>query len=345
MNRQARVLLNFISSSTSGNFLELQETSAQHSYYQRLIYSLLSHSTYTTEGFHSLGRQLAYIARQADFVGQMDVVEQVVQIMLALPISGQLGNVVRHYQALCAKRKGDFDGARKLLECVVEEATPHYRARALQLLGITHYECGEIDKALPFYIAAGKASIGCDPITLVWSQQMIAVVRGLHGDHQQALEDLERLFPLVRAIGKHYPSVHYKFLNSLAVELGEVGRIDEARNVCQLTLASPFASTHPGFAETRDELEAKRTSATPSIVAVSVALEPAPSRQVQSSREVKPVLSPAFGKPAREIVSIQTAIQTAIAIAFAVIVNLEIPEGMLERVRHSIIPRGPPARL
>jgi tetratricopeptide (TPR) repeat protein len=293
------------------------------------------------EGFHSLGRQLAYIARHAYSVEQIDVVEQVTQIMLALPISGQLGSVFRYHQALCVKQKGDFDGARKLLERVVGEATPDYRARALQIIGTTHYECGEIDKALPFYIAAGKASIGCDLITLAGSQQMIAVVRGIHGDHQQALDDLEQLFPLVRAIGKYYPSVYYEFLNSLAVELGEVGRINEARNVCQLTLASPFASTYPEFAETRDELEAKRSSATASIVAVSFVLEPAPSRQVQSSREVKPVVSLAFRKPAREIATIQTAI----AIAFAVIVNLDIPEGMLERARHSIYIRGPPARL
>jgi tetratricopeptide (TPR) repeat protein len=341
MNRQARVLLNFISSSSSGNSLGLQETSAQHSYYQRLIYTSLSHGACTTEGFHSLGRQLAYIARHADFIGQMDVVDQAVQIMRALPISGQLGSVVRHYQALCAKQKGDFDGARKLLERVVGEATPHYRARALQVLGTTHYECGEIDKALPFYVAAGKASMGCDLITLVWSQQMIAVIRSLHGDHKQALDDLEQLFPLVRSIGRHYPSVYYQFLNSFAVELGEVGRINEARSVCQLTLASPFAQSYPQWLETRDELEAKRDCATPSTVAVGAALGPPPARQVQLSREVKPALSLAFGKPAGETVSIQTAI----AIAFAIIVNLEIPEGMLERVRHSIIPRGPPARL
>jgi FimV-like protein len=341
MNRQARDILNLIFSSGSGNPLALQDTSVQHSYYQRLIYASLIRSIYTTEGFHSLGRRLADIARHADLIGQMDVVEQIVQIMFALPISGQMESVARHYEALCAKRKGDLDGARKLLERVVEEATPQYRARALQVIGLTYYESGEVDKSLPFYIAAGKASIGCDPVTLAWSQQMIAVIRSVHGDHQQALDDLEQLFPLVRVIGKRYPSVYYQFLNSLAVELGEVGRINEAQSVCQITLASPFAQAYPQWLETRDELEAKRTSATPSIVAVSAAFEPAPSKQVQKSRDFKPLCSLAFIPHAREKASVQTSIATAVT----AIAHLEISANILDRVRHSIIARGPPVRL
>jgi len=285
MNRQARVLLNFISSSSSDDFLALQETSAQRSYYQRLIYSFLSRSIYKTEGFESLGRQLANIARQADFARQIEVVEQASQIMLALPFSGQLRNVAKHYQALCAKQKRDFDTSRRLLEGVIEEATPHYRARALQVIGATYYEQGEPDAALPFYVAAGKAAINCDLPTLAESQRMIAIVRSIHGDHKQALRDIENLFPLVRVIAKRYPMLYYSFLNSLAVELGEVGRINEARRVCRITLASPFAQAYPEWLETHDELEEKRTDATPSIVAVSKK----PETEVQTQHKVKPV--------------------------------------------------------
>ena len=261
--------------------------------------------------------------------------------MLALRISSRLKSVARHYQALCAKQKGDYENARKLLERVVEEAPAQYKVRAVQAIGATYHEQGEVDAALPFYVAAGKAAIDCDPMTLAWSQKMIAIVRSIHGDHQQALDDLERLFPLARAIGKHYPAFYYEFLNGFAVELGEVGRLDEARNVCQVTLASPFAPAYPEFAETRDELEAKRTSATPSIVAVSAAFEPAPSTQVQSSRDFKPLYSRAFIPSARE----KASVQTSIAMAVIAIAHLEISASILDRVRHSIIPRGPPVRV
>ena len=332
MNRQARVLLNFISSSNSGDFSALRDTSAQHAYYQRLIGALVSRSIYKAEGFESLGRQIADITRHAYLTKQMDAVEQASQIMLALPISAQLKNVALHYQALYAKQKGDYEGARKLLERVIEKATPQYKAIALQVIGATYYEQGKINDALPFYIAAGKAATDCDPLTLACSQAMIAVVRSIHGDHKQALNDLERLFPLVRAIGKHYPTFYYDFLNSLAVELGEVGRINEARRVCQITLTSPFAVVHPNWLETRDEIEAKRTDATPSIVAVSIKLE------TQRAHKVNRVCSVAFIQPASET----NFFQTSIAVAVTAIAHLGTTASILDRVRYSITPRGPP---
>ncbi|HST19758.1 MAG TPA: hypothetical protein VLR90_01465, partial [Blastocatellia bacterium] len=234
------------------------------------------------------------------------MVEQASQMMLALPISRELKGVAQYYQARRAMRKGSIDSARKLLEGVIAEVTPRYRARALLTIGATYYERGEIDSTLPFYIAAGKAATDCDLLTLAESQQMIAVVRSLHGDHKQALDDLERLFPLIRYVSKRYPTAYYNFLNSFAIELSEVGRIDEARRVCQVTLASPFSAAYPNWLETRNEVEAKRTSATPSIVAVSAALEPAPSRQVQKSRDFKSLCLLAFIPSAGEKTSVQT---------------------------------------
>ena len=335
MNRQARVLLSFISSSNSDDFLALRDTSAPCFYYQRLIYSLLSHSICTAEGFESLGRQLGDIARHAYLIKQVEIVEQASQIMLALPLSGQLRNVARHYQALCAKQRGDFDTSRRLLESVIEESTPHYKARALQVIGATYYEQGEPDAALPFYIAAGKAAINCDLPTLAESQRMIAIVRSIHGDHKQALKDIENLFPLVRVIAKRYPMLYYSFLNSLAVELSEVGRIKEARNVCQLTLVSPFTQAHPELLETRDEIETKRTDATPSIVAVSKK----PEAEVQTQHKVKPVRLVAFIQPTRECVFVQRSV----AIVCAAVATVETTTYILDRVRYSIIARGPPA--
>ena len=339
MNRQASILFNIIPSSSSGNYSALQGTTVQHSYYQRLIYSLLSRSSYTTEGFQPLCNQLAEIARHADFARQMDAVEQASQIMLALPTSGHLRSIAQHYQALCAKRKGDFDTARRLLERVAEGAMPQYRARALQVIGATYYEQGKVDLALPFYVAAGKAALGCDLLTVAESQRMIAIVRSIHGDHKQALKDIENLFPLVRVIAKRYPLPYYHFLNSLAVELGEVGRINEAQAVCEITVASPFASAYPEWIETCDEIDAKRTSATPSIVAVCVAPEPKPSPQ--PSRNRKPALARPLIRSARE----KVFFQISIAITTLVIAHSKITRSILDRVRHSINPRGPPSHL
>ena len=335
MITQANTLFNFIPSSNVVDFPALTNTSAPHFCYQKLIYKSLTRSVYKAESFELLGRQLAELARHAYLARQMDLVEQASQIMLALPISARLKNVARHYQALCAKQKGDYEGARYLLERVIEEATPQYRARALQIIGATYYEQGQINNALPFYVAAGKAAIDCDLLTVIDSQAMVAIVRSIHGDHKQALNDLEQLYPLARAIGRHYPAFYYDYLNSLAVELSEVGRIEEARNVCGITLASPLAVAYPNWLETRDEIEAKRNTATPSIVAVSRKPESKP----QVSRKVNIVRTVAFIPSASECVSVQRPV----AIVCAAISLIETAKYALDRVRHSIIVRGPPA--
>ena len=70
--------------------------------------------------------------------------------MLALPISRELKAVAQYYQAVCTKRKGDFESARGLLERVVEEATPQYKARALLTIGATYFDRGEVEASPPF---------------------------------------------------------------------------------------------------------------------------------------------------------------------------------------------------
>jgi tetratricopeptide (TPR) repeat protein len=266
INKQANIL--FIPTSIGGNRAEPQDALNQQGYFQQLIYASLARSKYTIEGFRLLGEQLSTIARHAYLAKQMDAVEQVSQLMLALPLSDQLESVARYYEALCTWRRGDRDAARRSLERVAEESPQQYRARALQIIGLTYHECGDVDAACPFYVAAGRAAVNCDLLAAAESQEMIAVVRSTHGDHKQALADLENLFPLVRALGKYYPSSYYDLLNNLAVELGEVGRIAEAEAACAITLASPLAVLHPNWSETRDEIATKRQSATPSVVAV-----------------------------------------------------------------------------
>jgi tetratricopeptide (TPR) repeat protein len=112
----------------------------------------------------------------------MDAVEQTSKLMLALPTSDHLKSVAWYYQALCTKHNGDFEGARKLLERVLEEAPSRYKARALLSIGATYFDSGEVGSSMPFYLAAGQAAHNYDPVTLIGSQQAIAVIRSIYGD-------------------------------------------------------------------------------------------------------------------------------------------------------------------
>lgn len=335
INKQANIL--FIPTSISGNNAEPQAALSQHGYYRQLICASLARSTYTSEGFQVLGQQLAVVARHAYVARQMDAVEQATQVMLALPLSSQLETIARYQQALCTWRQGEVDNTRQF-ERTVEEAPPQYKARALQVIGLIHHKHGELDAALPFYLAAGKAAANCDLLTLAESQEMIAVVRSIHGDHKQALADLERLFPLLRAIGKYYPAAYYTFLNDLAVELGEVGRVNEAEAACAIALASPFAAAYPEWSETRDEIAAKRTDATPSVVAINCVPDAELPPEAQSERETQ-----RSTLRLSRCLAVGTALFQRPSITIAAIADDQLTHSILDRLVICTGPRAPPA--
>jgi hypothetical protein len=80
----------------------------------------------------------------------------------------------------------------------------------------------------------------------------IAIYKSIEGFHKQSLSDLENLYSLARLSS---PVVYFDYLNSLAIELAEAARKDEARNVSRLVLASPFAYAYPEWQETAEELK------------------------------------------------------------------------------------------
>src|SRR5215208_2041345 len=139
MTRQANILLELMSFSFGNKGIGLREPLPQGSQYQRLICASLARNIYTKESFQVLGRQLAVISDHAYFARQIDVVKQASQTMLALPISKELKRVAQYYQARLLMREDEFDSARRLLEGVVEEAPPKYKARAILSIGSAYF--------------------------------------------------------------------------------------------------------------------------------------------------------------------------------------------------------------
>jgi tetratricopeptide (TPR) repeat protein len=337
INKQASIL--FIPTSITGYEAERRNARSLRYYYQELLFSSLAHSASTTEGFQRLGHQLAAVARRAWAAKDLETVEQASQRMLSLPIADQLESVAQYYQALCSWRRGDTENARQSLERVVDGAPPAYRARALQIIGLTYHNSGEIDAALPFYIMAGSDAAKVDLATLVESQRMTAVIRSIHGDHKQALADLESLFSPIRAISRYFPVLYYELLNSLAVELSEVGRLAEAEAALSIALASSFASAYPEWTETRDEILAKRTSATPSVVAIDRTLKGAELPQPALQRRANRVLWFALTPPVEKRNLLQRASRSNATVA---VFRDSLTQGILDRLLVSTGPRAPP---
>jgi len=250
---------------------------------QHIVASCLAQTSYSQELFAKLANELIRSAEQAYFMRDVDALDDVSQVLMNLPgdAARQIGS---YYYALAINRKGQKAEAEALLKKIADDGPITYRARALQTLGANYLDKGQSDETLRFQLEALRAASDKNAHglqTTVMAQGEIAVVRSLAGDHGGALSSLEKLWPLVSHIAKQHPFYFYLFHNELAVELGEVGRIEEARAASAIAVASPFASAYPEWAETRQELEAKRTSATPSVVPVRQTAEGIPASRTQ----------------------------------------------------------------
>lgn len=231
-----------------------------HELYQQFILGLFKGNEAQV---YYLADKLSALAHYAYTLRRMDVIEEVSRVLLNLPIPDQYKYVARYYQAMCLRHEGKISESKILLERVAEDAPLRYRARAVQYLGAITHATGKYQEALPLYVEACRIAMSnswCDPYTTVTANQNIAIVKSMNGDHKGALIELERLFPLAQILGKFEPYKYHHYLNSYAVELGEMGRKDEARNVIRVVLASPFAHIYPEWQQTAADLQAPSRS-------------------------------------------------------------------------------------
>jgi hypothetical protein len=247
---------------------ELQRAISPGEFYQHLASELIK-GIHTKEALSQLGNNLINLAEYAYSLRQMDTLEQISHLLPNLPLAREFRIIARYFQAYCIKRRGQFNEARSLFVKVADESPLRYRARAMAALGTIAFDSGEFQSALPFYIEASKAAIhrqGFDLLAAFYTQHMMAVLRSIDGDDRGALADLERMFPLVRAVGSVYPPIYCNYLNSLAVELAEAGRLEEATQACRITLASPFANSYPEYRATSDDIALRGRRASRSFV-------------------------------------------------------------------------------
>lgn len=306
---------------------------------ERLIALGLLRATHSNQAFRQLATNLIRIAEHSIGLRDMQALAEVSEVLsnLPLPEARQYGVF---YYALATKRRGQIANAQSLLERIADSPTASLRARAMQTLGVIQHEQGDLDEARRFYAAAMCVGGDYDLITALSSRETMSAIKSAAGDHQGALADLENLWPLFRFVAKEHPFYFYVYHNALAVEFGELGRTAEAEAACAIALASPFAHAYPEWSETRDEIAAKRVSATPSVVAINRSPEAAHSPEAKPEHKPKPV--------GRLVVTAckKTFLQrasTAIAVA-AAISNNGTTQSILDRVLISIGPRAPPAR-
>lgn len=227
----------------------------------------------TSQALADFTARLASVADDAHQIRQFDVVGHVGRLLLNLPLFRHLESVGLYYEALSLNQgtRGDTVSAGSIFHQVADSAPLHYRARAMLALGANSFTVGDRQTAMSFYREAMTIVTRhrvFDPATLYTASRMTAVIKSMEGDHRGAVADLERMLPLARMASSVQPYAYYDYLNTLAVELLEVGRIEPARRASEIAVASPFANAYPEWHETRNEIASRDRGSSRSIVGV-----------------------------------------------------------------------------
>lgn len=226
---------------------------------------------YSERLFLDLGNKIIRVAEHAYGFRQGQTLVELSQALLALPLPAEYKSAARFFRGLGLRRLGEVEAGNKVLEEVATEPAHRYSARAIQSVGAVIQDFGDYESAIKLYSDAARHASErgrLDQATVLFARKNIAMIHGLNGDHRRAVADFERLAPLVRAIGHIHPHVYYDYLNSLAVELGSVGRLEEAAHVSRIAVSSPFSAAYPEWRQTFDEIALKRRRASHSAVAV-----------------------------------------------------------------------------
>jgi hypothetical protein len=272
--------------SSSSGFTDSEIVVSRSGLLRHIVTRHFSLTVHSHELFVELTNALIHLAEQAYTRRDPDALEEISSVLMNLPID-TARQVGLYYHALAVNRRGQRDEAETLLEMVVGDAPIAYRARAIQTLGTNLHDKGRLDEALTFQLQALRLASDRNAnglqTTLLASLE-IATIKSLNEDHKGALAILESLSPLVRVVSRRNPLYFYFYHNELAVDFAELGRLSEAEAACAIALASPFAPAYPEWSETRDEIAAKRTSSTPSVIGVNRALTAQPSPKIEPQR-------------------------------------------------------------
>jgi tetratricopeptide (TPR) repeat protein len=220
-------------------------------------------------------------------------VKEIAQILSNLPIKSYQA-IGHYYLAVSYNRcgNGDLEKAKGLLTFAADTAPLHYRAKAMLSLAAVSAHLKKPDAALYYFTETLKTSK--DISTSLIAYHGIVVHKSREGYHKQALADLESILPVIKYAPAH---IYFDLLNSYAVELGEVGRKDEARNIMRVVMASPLAVAYPMWRETAEDLKpSRRSMVTVGQIHSNVLAMPEREHGEQSPLQPKPARVVSFAK-------------------------------------------------
>lgn len=233
--------------------------SSRPGFYQRLLRGVVT--------YQELGNRIVREIKTAQAFRQVDTVRELSRLLINIPIR-EYQLIAQYYLVWCQCRELKYHT--EVLESIIDQ-TQTYKANALTCRGTFEWYKGNNESALYFYTEALKASPTVSEY--VDLSRAIAVLKAQEGFHKSALKDLENLIPIIRHAE---PIVYCDVLNSYAVELNEVGRLQEANNVSSLAVASPFSPYYPEWQETHSEIDQRLYKSRSSVTVSEPVKKPKP---------------------------------------------------------------------
>jgi tetratricopeptide (TPR) repeat protein len=228
---------------TASNLFMLSPLTKYDGFYQELLKGFVS--------YERLGNRLIQQAEHAHAFRQFRKLKELALILSNIPIKGcqAIGN---YFLAVAANSKGngDRDEAKRLFELTIDTAPDAYKVKSILSLGALSFHKRDFDSALYFYQETIKR--GLLSAASMQAIRGISTIKAIEGNHRHAVTDLERVLPVIKYAPSH---IYFDLLNSYAVELGEAGRKDEARNIIKHVVASPFAFAYPEWQDTAIDLK------------------------------------------------------------------------------------------
>ena len=198
----------------------------------------------------TLGQQVAEAARHAYWMRRMDAVGAAAEVLSALAPFGHNAVLGEYFRALCLKRQGAAESAGPTFERLVDAAPDGWKNQMLLSAAAVHYDRGDYDAAIRYYVETARAAAGKDWAAAIWAHRMIAQIKVLTGDVRRGTGDFDHLLKPAMLLGRVNPCLLYDFLNAHAYALTLAGRSTEARDMCKMILSARCAAAYPEWRET-----------------------------------------------------------------------------------------------
>jgi hypothetical protein len=195
-------------------------------------------------GLIELASMLVAEAEYANDMRQYGVVHTVSRLLSETALADRFESVGLYYSAKVQYGWGRWTQAIDVLERTFDRLPDRFRSKTLLALAQLRIQLGDVEGCRLFSQEAGKLAAmksSYNLRTLCGAHMNVAVCKSFDGDNSGALRMYRDNLPMARFIGKWYPYIYLDYLNNIAVDLMEAGRLEEAEQAIAVPMASPWA--------------------------------------------------------------------------------------------------------